>query len=189
LHRAIDVIVDQYEDDARAQLAREHDQSGRQWPAIVRLGPGDAFTYRWPADEGTEQFTGAERYEVRLPHKTYLASLAWTTRPAWGRGNRRRAIVFGQAGSIDSPFYPWTEFVETDAGLFAAPIPDPARPRAILKDVNDLPEALVNAVVQRTDELFDQVAAGPSLRLVLAADNGEEMVRHGFWVASLRGRL
>jgi hypothetical protein len=30
---------------------------------------------------------------------------------------------------------------------------------------------------------------GPSLRLVVGADEGEAMVRHGFWVATWRGRL
>jgi hypothetical protein len=116
--------------------------------------------------------------------------LAWTTRYAWN-ADRRRAVVFHRAHSQDRPtkWYPWTEFVETDDGRFAAPIPDPERPRAILKEETSLPARFVDQTVQRVDQLFGSIRQGASLRLVVDETDEAEMVRHGYWVAQLRGRI
>ena len=45
------------------------------------------------------------------------------------------------------------------------------------------------ADVERTDQLFSGIRQGPSLRLVVAGSDEEDIVRHGYWVASLRKRL
>jgi hypothetical protein len=111
--------------------------------------------------------------------------VAWTVREAWGR-ERHRAVVFGEAGSS---LYPWTEFVETDDGRYAAGISDPNHPRALLKQGDPLPDWFSTATVERTDQLFDGIRQGPSLRLVVGADEEVRMVRHGYWVAGLRNRL
>ena len=92
-------------------------------------------------------------------------------------------------GDGPSSWYPWTEFVETDTGRFGAPIPNPQRPRAILKDGQPLPARFNRKTVARADEVFDSIRNGASLRLVVDEDDEAEMVRHGFWVAQLRGRI
>jgi hypothetical protein len=116
--------------------------------------------------------------------------VAWTTRNAWNR-DRRRAVVFHRARPDDEPgrWYPWTEFVETDTGGFAAPIPNPQRPRAIMRDMNALPGRFTGKTVARSDAVFDSIREGASLRLVVDESDETEMVRHGYWVARLRGRV
>jgi len=52
-----------------------------------------------------------------------------------------------------------------------------------------IPDRLAVAAVERTDELFDGIRNGPSLRLVVGSAEEVAMVRHGFWVAGLRKRL
>jgi hypothetical protein len=83
-------------------------------------------------------------------------------------------IVFGEIGNS---FYPWTEFVETDTEHFAAPIPNPERPRKMLTPSDPMPGRYRGAHVERTDQLFDPVTSGPSLRLVVASSDEEDMVR------------
>ena len=124
------------------------------------------------------------------PGQTHLVVFGWTERPAWGRSDRKRVGIFSQSGSRASKvFYPWTEFVETDDGRYASPIPNPARPRKILTRRDPLPERFRGAHVVRSDELFDHITNGPSLRLVVDATNEETMIRHGHWVAGLRGKV
>jgi hypothetical protein len=129
-------------------------------------------------------------WEVITPGKTHRVVLGWTTRPSWGRSDRKRAVVFWQSGSQASQsYYPWTEFVETDGEGYAAPIPNPDHPRKVLTPQDPLPGRFHGAEVERSDRLFDQIANGPSLRLVVSADDEEAMIRHGYWVAILRGRF
>jgi hypothetical protein len=94
--------------------------------------------------------------------------------------------VFGEAGSS---LYPWTEFVETDDGRYAAGVIDPAHPRALLKDGDPIPARFKGAAVERTDRLFSGIRQGPSLRVVVTGAEEETMVRHGYWVAGLRKRV
>jgi hypothetical protein len=99
-------------------------------------------------------------------------------------------IIFWQSGSpTSSIYYPWAEFVETDDGRYAASIPNPDHPRKILTQQDPLPARFRNSQVERLDKLFGQVANGPSLRLVVDPDDEETMIRHGYWVATLRGRF
>jgi len=79
--------------------------------------------------------------------------------------------------------------VETDTGRFAAPIPSPQRPRAIARDTNALPERFADKTVARSDEVFDSIHEGASLRVVVDEAYEADMVRHGYWVANLRGRV
>jgi hypothetical protein len=99
---------------------------------------------------------------------------------------RKRAVAFGEAGSS---LYPWTEFVETDDGRYAAGVSDPVHPRALLKDGAAIPPRFDPATIVRTDRLFDGIRQGPSLRLVVKPDDELAMVRHGYWVAGLRNRI
>lgn len=149
---------------------------------------GDAFgrwTYRWP-DKQEEEFVSGRWYrtgDLRL-------RLAWTTRWAWG-SERGRAIVFQQLGSPDSTtYYPLAEFVESDEpGVFAAPMPDPERPRSLLSWGAQLPSRFGGSRVVRADEAFSSIDNGPSLRLLLAQDDETAMIRHACWVGQVRGRL
>ena len=192
LHTAVDRIIEEY-------LAANASPAGppadgpvptTDSPLIVRGDDMGKWAYRWPGAEGTEGFYASRQYEVVTPHRTYRVRLAWSERPAWGRQDRKRAIIFGQVGPPTSTtFYPWTEFVETDTGRYAAPIPNPAYPRKILTPSDQLPERFKDAQVERTDQLFDQITNGPSLRVVVDVTDEGDMVWHGYWVARLRNRL
>lgn len=184
LHEAIDQIIDGFFD------------AGAATPSAPKAGPaGDSievvegedhgpFSYRWP-DGNDEKFTKARWYSLADQGREHRVLVAWTVREAWGR-MRKRAVVFGESGSS---LYPWTEFVETDDGRYAAGISDPAHPRALLKHGAAIPGRFSAATVERTDQLFRRIRQGPSLRLVVGSDENLEMVRHGYWVAGLRNRL
>lgn len=190
LHSAIDRIIDEYEAGASSSLLAAQPVPTVDAPLVIRGDDMGEWTYRWPGDEGTEKFYTSRQYEVVTPYKTHRVRLAWSERPAWGRTDRKRAIVFGQQGPADSKtFYPWTEFVETDTGRYAAPIPNPDHPRKMLTPDDPLPDQFRSAQVERTDQLFDQINNGPSQRLVVDADEDETMILHGYWVARLRNRL
>jgi hypothetical protein len=188
LHDAVDKILDDYQlgDGARPQSIAQPPPT-TETPVVTwgKLVPD--WSYTWPGDEGTEPFDQTRRFKVTDPYKEYDGLLAWGKRPSWGRNDRKRAIVFGQVGP--NSFYPWTEFAETDTGFFAAPIPNPEHPRKILTQSDPLPGRYRGAHVERTDQLFDQITNGPSLRLVVTPSDDEDMVRHGYWVARLRNRL
>jgi hypothetical protein len=192
LHSAIDRIIDEYvaSENSPQQPPSETPVPTMDAPLVIRGEDMGEWSYRWPAVEGTEKFYASRQYEVVTPHKTHRVRLARSERPAWGREDRKRVIVFGQVGpSSSTTFYPWTEFVETDTGQYAAPIPDPDRPRKILASSDTLPDRFRRSQVERTDRLFDQIANGPSLRLVVDGINEASMIQHGYWVARLRNRL
>ena len=151
---------------------------------VVEAEDRGSFTYRWPSGND-EVLTNSRWYTVVDQGRERRVLVAWTDREAWGR-MRKRAVVFGESGSS---LYPWTEFVETDDGRYAAGISDPNHPRALLKHGAVIPEWLRTARVERTDQLFNGVRKGPSLRLVLGLSDEVDMVRHGYWVAGLRNRL
>jgi len=64
-------------------------------------------------------------------------------------------------GVTGASLYPWTEFVETDDERYAAQMPNPGRPRAILADRAALPDHLATDVVERADRLFSGMKDGP----------------------------
>ncbi|MFC8717063.1 hypothetical protein [Kitasatospora sp. NPDC057198] len=183
LHRAVDDIVDRHLQKAGGGRARATE-------SVAPVGePLDTWSYRWPGG-GKEEFYRAQRYEVAGDRGRHRVIVAWAVRPAWGRDDRRRAIVFLRQGQSESnTYYPLAEFVETDDGRFAATIPRPSRPRAQLRVEDPLPDRLRGHVVEKADSLYESIAASSSVRLVLGERDEEEMVRHGYWVASLRNRF
>jgi hypothetical protein len=187
MHEAVDRIFDDLEPEVRPQPS-----SSLLTPITVEPRNATAdWTYQWPGGaEAKEAFFETRWYEAVGDRGSQRVRVAWTVRDAWGRQDRKRAVVFNQLGSADSTtYYPWTEFVETDEGRYAAQIPDPTRPRATLSDPAQLPGHLAGNTVERTDALFASIKDGPSLRLVVNGDDEVTMVRHGYWVATLRNRI
>ncbi|MFD3495877.1 hypothetical protein ACFWWB_35860 [Streptomyces sp. NPDC058690] len=187
LHQTIDRIIDAHTscgDTSPSITAEERD--------TLSVAAGDAtneWTYRWPGS-GTEDFHETRWYELAGERGRHRVRVAWARRAAWGRDDRLRAIVFHQQGRADSTtYYPWTEFVETDDGRYAAIIPKPGHPRAQLRDGDPIPDRFQHRTVERTDALFGSIAEGPSLRFVVDKSDEVEMVRHGYWVATLRNRF
>lgn len=181
LHAAVDATIDRFLAGTLAPAV------ATGVPDVVAGATFTGWTYNWP-DKSPEEFDGRD-YEVRSRERTLHVRLGWTVRRAWGR-DRRRAVVFvGPAAPADPTYYPATEFVETDDGRFAAAIPDPSHPRSLVKEGADLPSWFARAVVERADALFRSIGEGPTLRVVLAAEDEVSMVRHGCWVALLRRRV
>src|SRR5690349_12129936 len=134
MHSAVDQIIDRY----LAMASQEASATQKPVPTAERPGvtKGEdisGWTYSWWASGGIEQYRPAWEYEVITPARTHHVVLGRTVRSAWGRDDRKRVIIFWQSGSTASEiFYPWTEFVETDDGRYAAPIPNPNHPRKII---------------------------------------------------------
>ncbi|MFE2418217.1 hypothetical protein [Streptomyces hokutonensis] len=186
LHRAVDQIIDAHADGGDG--ARRH-APATDPVSVAAQGETEEWTYRWPGS-GVESFHRTRWYEAVGEQGKQRVRVAWARRAAWGRDDRLRAIVFHQQGGVDSTtYYPWTEFVETDDGRYAAIIPKPGRPRAQLRDGDSLPDRFGDRVVERSDALFDSITEGASLRFVVGGADEEEMVRHGYWVATLRNRF
>ncbi|MDA8203986.1 MAG: hypothetical protein M0Z49_14740 [Chloroflexi bacterium] len=184
MHEAIDQIIDGFRDaDGATPPSPEPDPTGDGIEVVEGENHGP-FTYRWPGGDD-EVFTTSRWYILADQGREYRVLVAWTDREAWGR-MRQRAVVFGESRAS---LYPWTEFVETDDGRYAAGISDPDHPRALLKQGAVIPDWFGTATVERTDRLFNGIRQGPSLRLVLGSDEEVRMVRHGYWVAGLRNRL
>ena len=184
LHEAIDRVIDSYVADSSPAPSDMEDAGADEQIEVVTGEEHGPFRYRWPSGD-EEPFSRSRWYTLRDHDRESRALVAWTEREAWGR-MRTRAVIFGARGSS---LYPWAEFVETDDGQVAAGIPDLARPRALLKDGDDVPDRFTTATVARSDRLFGGIRHGPSLRLVLGPEDELGMVRHGAWVGSLRGRL
>lgn len=152
-------------------------------------GPAfEEWTYTWP-DGKEETYRDCEWYRVEGTSGRHRVLVGWTIRPVRGK-DRRRIVVFGQQGGDASTIlYPWTEFVETSDGRYAAIIPDPERPRATLRDGTPVPSRFRMAPIERTDHLYEEVSNAPTLRSVVNGDDVFQMIVHGYWVADLRGRL
>lgn len=193
LHGAVDQFIDKYlaAADGEQASAGQGPVPTADRPVITKGGSAAPWTYTWwGTDSVDETYEPAWEYQVVTPARTHRVVLGWTTRPAWGRDDRKRAVVFWQSGSPSSnTYYPWTEFVETDHGGYAAAIPNPNHPRKILTRKDSLPDRFRDSDVERSDRLFDQIVTGPSLRLVVDGSDEEAMIRHGYWVATLRGRF
>jgi len=109
------------------------------------------------------------------------------------RGAQRVAwVVFGHQKTTNSPTSTQicAEFTQTDdADLFSWEIPDPANPQRALKDGMSIPQRFADKTVQRTDKLYSSVKHGPTLRLVVHANEIEAMLEAGYWAAQLRNRF
>jgi hypothetical protein len=186
LHAAVDHIIDELATEQTVAAPAAQDGS----EPVEAIGPLEPFTFAWPANYGSEDFSAATAFRLSTLVGEAAVIIGWTTRHAWN-ADRRRAVVFHRARPEDAPtkWYPWTEFVETDTGRFAASIPSPQRPRAILRDGDPLPSRFSGQTVARSDEVFGSIREGASLRLVVHAGDEASMVRHGYWVAKLRGRV
>ncbi len=184
LHGAIDKIIDGYLDAEVALPSATKADPPDDVIEVVAGADHGPFPYRWPSGND-EQFSKSRWYTLVDQGRAYRVLVAWTDREAWGR-MRERAVVFGESGRS---LYPWTEFVETDDRRYAAGISDPAHPRALLKHGVAIPDRFSTATVERTDQVFNGIRQGPSLRLVVGSGEEPEMVRHGYWVAGLRNRL
>ena len=181
LHQAIDDV-----------LTRIEDLNNEEEPQVTVKELDRTFnspwSYRWP-DGSSEKYDDAAWYKVSGPTGEARVLLAHTTREAW-KADRERYVVFAKIGREEGPsFYPWTEFVQTDEGSFAALIPDPARPRAALKDGMSVPSRFASVRVERTDALYESAQDSPTLRLVVDRGDAVTMIEHGYWVARVRDRL
>ncbi|WP_326593900.1 hypothetical protein [Streptomyces brevispora] len=187
LHQTIDRIIDAHTSCGDTSPSIAADERNTLSVAAGEATP--AWTYRWPGS-GNEDFHETRWYELAGERGRHRVRVAWARRGAWGRDDRLRAIVFYQQGRADSTtYYPWTEFVETDDGRYAAIIPQLGRPRAQLRDGDPIPDRFQHRTVERTDALFDSIAEGRSMRFVVDKTDEVEMVRHGYWVATLRNRF
>jgi hypothetical protein len=190
LHDAVDRIVDRYLKAANGAPIRQAPEPTADRPVIRKGKDVSGWTYNWWAEGRQEVYDPAFEYEVITPGRTHHVILGRTVRRSWGRDDRKRWIVFWQSGSTTSSiYYPWIEFVETDDARYAAPIANPDHPRRILTREDPLPAQFRVSQVERLDKLFDTVANGPSLRLVVDNDDDEAMIRHGYWAAILKGRF
>ncbi len=179
--KAVDEVIDQLSSG----------EGGENTVSVLAQGePLSSWSYRWMGGN-REQYDHAQWFGVSGPSGDARVILGRCVRTVRSKP-MKRYVVFAQVGGEDSEtFYPWTEFVETDAGSYAAIIPNPARPRSALKDGEQLPARFASANVQRTDELYDAVSNGPSLRFVVPVPEEATgaMIRHGYWVAETRRRL
>jgi hypothetical protein len=180
LHRVIDAALDAH------MGARDGSTNGQALDVEVEDAV-EPWTYRWP-NGYVERYDTTTRYRVTGDFGEADVLVAHTTREAWGR-DRERIVVFGKAGGTSGAHYPWTEFVETDDGDYAAKLSDPDDPRKSLRQGDRLPPRLASANVRRNDEIFRSIRDGAALRLVVAPNDTEAMIGHGYWIASLRGRI
>ena len=179
LHKAVDAVLDSY----LPTLAATPASNGFE---VTLEADGEGYTYQWPG--GNEEYPTYRDYLVAGDLGEARMRVARTTRAAFGR-NRARAVIFGQRmGSVTRA--PWIEFVETDEqALFSAWVLDPLSPRRVVREGETVPPRFDGTDIRRTDELFAGVNNGPTLRLVVNADDEEAMMEHAYWVASLKGRL
>jgi hypothetical protein len=175
LHRLVDELIDMHLGGA-AEPA--------DYLRSTCLGPREGWSYRWPNGD-TEHYDPATEYQVEGDLGRAEVLVGRTTREAWGR-ERGRVVVFGKPHG-GSSYYPWSEFVETDNGDYAAKLTDPKDPRKSLRDKNKVPPRLAHAEVRRNDELFRSIRSGPALRLVVPADGDQAMIEYAYLVASQRG--
>lgn len=154
-------------------------------PVITPEQVQDPFEYTWPTLP-PEKFTTGRWYQVSGARRNIRLLVARTEREAWGK-LRGRVVIFegGRTGNIKS-LNPWSEFVETDDGEYACRIPDPKHPQATLKAGDPLPARFNGAKVLRADQAFRLLRNGPSLRLVVSSTDELAMIKHSYWIASLR---
>jgi hypothetical protein len=156
---------------------------------VSRATDTGEWVYHWPGERASQVFFASRLYEVLALDRSAQIRVARCIRRAWGR-ERERAVVFKHQGGPDSrAYYQWTEFVETDDRRFAAVIPNPQRPRTLLREGGSLPGHLDPARICRSDTLFRSIKSGASLRYVVEPEDEISMIEHGYWVALLRHRI
>jgi hypothetical protein len=176
MHEAIDTIFNSL---SGQRTTRDGENAE---PLVTLIGDHPNFHHVWP-DGVDESFRDAHIY--RVGDYPYDVVLGWTNRAAWGR-LRSRAVVFRVIGGDR---YPWAEFVETDDDRYSAGVFDPRRPRAQVADGQPLPQRFDRRNVHRTDDLYESVRSGPSMRVAVNREDEVEMVSHAYWVAQIRNNL
>jgi hypothetical protein len=119
----------------------------------------------------------------------YSFLMGWQTRPAFGKDDRGRWIVFHQWGGPEGAPYPVAEFTETDEGRFAAIMLAPGQGRKRLYPDDELPRWFERLEIARTDDLYETVSNGPSLRVVVDDKDFKTMIVHGYWMGRVRAIL
>ncbi|HEY5988070.1 MAG TPA: hypothetical protein VIV12_17110 [Streptosporangiaceae bacterium] len=180
LHRSIDAALDAY-------LGVRDGPGNGQALDLEQKDQVESWTHRWP-NGYLEHYDTTTSYRVTGDFGEAEVLVAHCIREAWGR-DRERIVVFGKPSGTSAAPYPWTEFVQTDDGDYAAKLSDPNDPRKSLRDGDHLPPRLASANVQRNDQIFRSIRDGAALRLVVAPDDTEAMIGHAYWMASLRGRI
>jgi hypothetical protein len=180
LHRMIDALVDKH-------IGGGGGSSDGKVLEVQRDRRVETWSYRWPSGDH-EDYDTSTHYQVTGDFGKAEVLVAHTTRYAWGR-ERGRIVVFGKAAGTSAAYYPWTEFVETDDGEYAAKLSVPDDPRKSLRDGDPLPPRMASANVRRNDQIFRSIRDGAALRLVVAANDVEAMIGHAYWAASLRRRI
>lgn len=181
LHRAIDELFDAFEPQ-------------REVVPIEQIHfLGDMPDWEHPFPKGPESITDSRAFEVltaagkaETPIRV-AGCIGQTRRDAFGLAARKRWVVFGAIGSVGR-YYPWLEWVETDTDMVAAEAPDAVEPRKGIRDPRQAPDFLEGVDLARSEQLFERIASGKTLRMVLPADDQREMVRIAAEIARLRRR-
>jgi hypothetical protein len=147
------------------------------------------LSHKWP-DGIVETFSLGRHFSGTVAGERIFLLVVRADRPrlTWGR-ERRRAVTFLLRSEWSADRYPLSEWVETDSGEMSTGIPNPARPRSLLKQGDNAPAWLDGWTVRRADHIFESMADGPSLRVVVGIDDDEGMAVFGVRVGLLRGRI
>jgi hypothetical protein len=153
---------------------------------IEKVGEGSDWSFAWPGGSETYEYTD---WEVSGDFGTTWVRIGRTTRPAWGKQDRGRVVVFGPINPNSQTLYPWVEFTETDEGQLSAVVPNPAKPKRILRDGDTLPPRFSGKDIRRVDDVFDGIKDGASLRLVVEPGDVQAIIGHAYYMATLKGRF
>ena len=189
-------------DDLRADLHFALDQAFDAWLARqAPTGSGELhvekageltepFIHRWP-DGSDETFSRGAFFLVEAAGERLAVLVAFAEEPrfTWGRERRRAVSFWLPRGRSGAERYPLSEWVETDDGRMSIGVPDPTRPRALIKEGDEAPAWLKEWTVQRADEIFESVSNGPSLRLIVSATDEASMAVCAVRVGLVRGRF
>jgi hypothetical protein len=187
MDRAVDRVVDRWLGSTKTP--RGDDVGSLRHVAVTGGSDAGPWAYQWQGESTPQIFVASRLYEARGPRGTTRVRVARCRQPAWGRERERASVFKHQGGPNSRTYHPWTEFVETDVGRFAAVIPNPRRPRTLLREGAALPDCLNPANVARSDSLFRSIQSGSSLRYVVEREDEISMIEYGYWVAMVRHRI
>ena len=164
----------------------------------------DGFEYWWPKRPSAAEYRSdripTAQYRLRTEAGAYSLLIGEEKggRTTHGKQGRGRIVVFVRHGHGAGGLYPLVEWAEIDhpaadgTALYAAQIPRPGAPRSQIT-ADELPALretvphLKDADVRRADDVYDAMATGPTMRLIVPVTDVETMLVHGLWVGQLRG--
>lgn len=185
LYRAVDYALDRIFGAPAAEPATRTELDELR---ILSLGPlAEPYSFPWPTE--VETYPDAERFDLKSPRGPFEVLIARGKRDAWHRPDRGRVVVFVRPAGSVAREYPWLEFCEDDRGTYCADLRNPSKPRSLLIDGDDVPTELSGVKIERLDAMFDGVKDGPTLRMVVAADDSAQMIRLAYWTARTMGRI